>query len=214
VTPIKNSVRVTAVVVNAVYSAVLFLSGVELDSLTKKILALLPAALAAVVVVFDKWAWKWPRVRDWHHTPRVEGLWLASLTPHADSHIPEGGNRGPIEAYVVIEQTFWTISIAQFTAESASYSRTATFLRHGQSAQRTLSYLYDNDPRQEHRPRSPRHVGACELRTPRGCPSSLEGSYFTDRYTQGEMTLTLIDRTTNYVDFKAAKTHADSRTQP
>lgn len=209
-TPIKNSVRVTAVVLNAVYSAVLFVSGVELDSLIKRALALLPAALALIVVVFDKWAWKWPVVLTWAHVPRVGGLWIATLTPHAESRIPDGGNRGPIEAYVVIEQTFWTISVAQFTAESSSYSRTATFLRHGQSAQRTLSFLYDNDPRQEHRSRSPRHVGACELKTPQGSPSSLEGSYFTDRYTQGEMTLRLIDRSTNYVDFKAAKAHADS----
>lgn len=209
-TPIKNSVRMTTVVVGAVYTVVLFLSGIKLDSWEKQLLAALPTIAAAAVVLFDRWVWKIPRLLTLHHRPRLDGIWRATLTPHPSGHVPDGGKRGPFETYVVIEQSFWSIAITQFTDESNSYSRTSTFLSHGQSSQRTLSFLYDNEPRLEHRERSPRHVGACEITTPQGVPTHLEGYYFTDRFTQGEMTLDLIDRSTNFVDFTGAKTYAES----
>jgi hypothetical protein len=207
-TPIKNSVRTTAVVVGAIYTAVLFLSGVTLDSWEKQVLAALPTAAAIAVVVFDRWLWRWPWVLRLHHRPRLDGLWRASLSPSPESQIPEGGNLGPINAFIVIEQSFWSISIAQFTVESKSYSRTSTFIKHGQSDQRSLSFLYDNEPRLEHRGRSPRHVGACELTTPRGTPSQLVGYYFTDRLTRGQLKLDFVDRTINYADFDTAEAHA------
>lgn len=209
-TPIKSSVRITAVIVSAAYSVVLFLSGIELDTLDKKVLALLPGGLALMVVAYDRWVWRWMPVQRLHHRPRIDGLWKAALRPSAESHIPEGGNRGPIESYIIVEQTFWSLSVIQFTIESESYSRTSTFIKHGESSIRTLSFLYDNAPRLQHRKRSPRHVGACELRTSIGAPTTLEGSYFTDRYTQGEMSLRLVDRSINFADFASAKAHADA----
>lgn len=139
-TPIKNSVRLTTVVVGAVYTAVLFLSGIDLDSWQKQVLASLPTAASVAVVVFDRWLWRWPKLLGVHHRPRLDGIWRVSSRPHPDSHIPEGGNWAPT-GFVVIEQSFWSISISQFTKESASYSRTATFLKHGQSSQKSLSFL-------------------------------------------------------------------------
>lgn len=210
-TPYKNLVRGTAIVVGLVYSAILFVSGIELDTLTKQILALLPSLAPLAIVAYDQWIWRWSPIQKLNHRPRVEGLWKATLVPDAESHIPLEVTRGPIEVYVVIEQSYWTISITQFSKESRSYSRTSTFLKHGESNHMSLSFLYDNVPRQEHRRRSPRHVGACEFRTPQGGPTRMEGHYFTDRFTQGEMTLELVDRSTNFADFQSARDYAENK---
>lgn len=208
-TPIKNSVRYTVVAVSLVYTAVLFLSGVELDTFAKQFLALLPTLFALGVVAYDRWVWKWALGRKFHQRPQIDGLWRVTLTPNPESHIPPDGNRGPIEAYAVIDQTYWSISVAQFTEQSESYSLTSTFIARGQTNMKTLSFLYDNTPRYEHRKRSPRHSGACEISVPTGQPTAMTGLYFTDRFTQGEMVLELVDRTTNYRDFASAKAHAD-----
>jgi len=207
-TPYKNLVRGTAVVVGLVYSAVLFLSGIELDTPAKRVLALIPSIAPLAIVAYDKWVWRWKFIQKLNHRPRVDGLWKATLVPDDESHIPSEVPRGPIEVYIVIEQSYWTLSITQFSKESRSYSRTSTFIRHGESNHTSLSYLYDNVPRQEHRRRSPRHVGACEFSTPQGSPTRLEGHYFTDRYTQGEMTLELVGRSTNFADFQGAHDYA------
>ncbi|KRB80091.1 hypothetical protein ASE01_00870 [Nocardioides sp. Root190] len=209
-TTIKNSVRITALAISAIYTGVLFLSEVELDTWAKRIIAALPTIAAFAVVAYDRWLWKLGPALQLHQTPHLGGLWKATLTPHQDSHIPEGGNRGPIDAFVVVEQTFWSVSVALFTVESKSYSRTSTFIKHGESSQRSLSFLYDNEPRIEHRVRSPRHVGACEISTPRGEPTRLQGYYFTDRLTKGELVLEFVDRTSNHSDFASAQAHCQT----
>lgn len=206
-TPTANHVRITAVVLGAVYSGLLFLSGIRLDSWEKHALAILPTVSAVAVVVFDKWIWCWPILLRVHGHPRLDGLWHASLVPHGESKIPPEGNWTP-EAYVVIEASFWTTSVVLHTDQSSSFSRASTFLRRGTSSQWALSFLYDNTPRQEHQPRSWSHAGACELHVPLGAPVRLTGTYFTDRFTQGEMKLDLIDRSTNFPNFSSAEAYA------
>lgn len=199
------SARIAAVLVGLVYTAVLYVSGVTLDSGVKQSLALLPAVATAAIVAYDLWLWKWPVLRGLHSRPRIGGLWKATLQPRPESHIPEGGNRGPISAYVVIEQTFWTLSVQLFTPESASASRASRFTAKPESKYQSLSFVYENVPRPEHRARSPRHVGACELTVANSTPTRMAGEYFTDRFTAGEMRLELCDRSTGHGDYAAAQ---------
>jgi hypothetical protein len=37
----------------------------------------------------------------------------------------------------------------------------------------------------------------------------MEGHYFTDRFTQGEMTLDFVDRSTNFADYQGARDFAE-----
>ncbi|MDT7570295.1 MAG: hypothetical protein QOE05_469 [Actinomycetota bacterium] len=198
-------VRRTTVVVGAVYALALHTADVQLDTSLKKVLAYLPSAAAFVVAAFDKWIWAWPGVSRLHARPQLRGTWRVELRPDPESHIPEGGNQGPIDGYAVIEQTFWSVSVRQYTAESDSESRAMTWLTNVDASPVVLNFTYDNVPKREHRPRSPRHVGACELRMPRGKPTSVTGTYFTDRFTAGEMTLTLVGRSTDVMTFEEAE---------
>lgn len=182
-------VRFSVLVVGVVYSAVLVLAGVSLDSTFKVLLGFLPAAASGLLFIWDAIAWRMPLLHNLTHRPRIDGLWEVVLRPTAESHIPVGGNRGPITAYMVIRQSYWSLHIRQLTAESGSDSRSFFWERPFGGDVERLVFLYQNDPRAEHRTRSPRHLGTCALETASLTPAAIQGSYFTDRYTQGEMHL-------------------------
>jgi len=197
-----STVRVIAVVVGLAYGAALSIGGVQLTSLAQKIVGYFPTVAVVLAVVFDKWAWKWPGLTLVVGRPRLEGTWTVSLKPDERSHIPEGGNRGPIPGYICIEQTGFTIHITQYTKESTSDSTACKIIPNGESKERrTLGFLYRNEAKQEHQHRSPTHAGACELRVSGLEPRELEGRYWTGRFTAGDMTLSLLDRDTCYGSF-------------
>src|ERR1700712_1576451 len=99
---IAKIIRTTVVAVSSVYTLVLYLSDLQLDTIPKKLLALLPTLASLLVVVYEKWLWKLKPVLKLHSRPLLTGLWQVELQPDPDSQIPEGGNRGPIEGYIVI----------------------------------------------------------------------------------------------------------------
>lgn len=202
-----SALRLGAVITSAVYAVVLYIAGVRLQHDLKQALSYLPAALTLLTVVFDKWVWKVPLVHRLLSRPHLEGVWKVTLRPTAESHIPKGGNRGPIEAYIIIEQSYWSIHVTQHTAESSSHSVTSTFRRRADSGQQILTFVYENVPQQKHLARSPRHVGACELAIAIRMPSSISGYYYTDRYTKGDMQLELGGRKTGFEGFDSAKAY-------
>jgi hypothetical protein len=205
--PAKTA-RITVSAVSTLYAIVLYAIGIRLQDDARQILAYLPSALGILIVIFDSWAWKWPVIHNLAGRPRIDGTWIASVQPHPDSHSPAGGNRGPIQAAIMIDQRYWSIGITMLTGESASYS-TASFLRRpGDSrGRRILSYTYANEPAQEHRPRSQPHVGATQLHVSGQQPTELTGMYWTDRFTAGDLDLRLLNRHTDYPTLKAVLDH-------
>ncbi|AMY54935.1 hypothetical protein HQO44_20885 [Rhodococcus fascians] len=188
-------VRIVAVAVSAVWGAGLYLSGVDIDDSMRRLLAYIPSASVLLAVAFDLWIWKWPGVHILVGRPRMDGTWRTTIRPHQKSQIPKGGNWGPITSAVVVEQTFWTISVRLLTAESSSMSEIASLRNHGESKEQTLlTYTYRNEPRAEHRPRSAPHRGACEFTVVGRLPKYITGTYWTDRFTVGDMDLTYVDR--------------------
>jgi hypothetical protein len=207
-----TAVRYAILAVGIVYSSVLYVSGVHLDSWFKYGLALLPALGAIVLAIWDGWAWRQPTVGWLTHRPRIDGLWQVELTPTKESHIPPDGNRGPIPGFLVVKQSYWSIHLRQFTAESVSRSR-AFFWEHSDGAEaETLTFVYENVPHEQHQHRSNRHLGTCSLDTASRTPKTITGVYFTDRYTKGDMRLTLVDRTTGYSSYEEALSHASGAT--
>ena len=203
-----SSVRVTVIAVGVVYTLALKVSGVSLDSVAKQVVAALPVLAAGALVVWDLWLWRIPGLHGLTHRPRIDGLWFATLEPTVESHIPKGGNRGPIPAYLVIRQTYWSLAIRQYTRESTSDSRASFWERRSGASWETVAFLFDNTPRQRHQQRSPRHFGACQLDPTEQTPAEMTGTYFTDRYTRGDMSLTHVDRTRGYASFAAAEAYA------
>ncbi len=200
-----QSIRRGAAAASTVYGALLYLLGLHPDKEMKYALAYVPALLGYLVVVFDKWAWQWPGVHRLTGHPRLAGTWRVTLSPSPKSRIPVGGNRGPIRAYLTIEQSFWTLHATFRTAESSSRSTGATLTKTGGSGAAELSFLYENTPQVVHQQRNPRHAGACQLSAIGPSPQAMTGRYFTERLTAGDMDLTLVSRDTGYASFEQAR---------
>lgn len=208
----SKPVHYAVIGVSLVYTVVLYLAGLRLDTQFKQGLALLPGVAAAVLAAWDLILWRLPGLARLTKRPRLDGLWRAELHPTAKSHIPPGGNRGPIPAYLVISQTYWSIAVRQYTGESKSDSRASFWQLGPGAAVETLAFLYENNPEQRYQDRSPRHLGSCSLDCPSKAPKEMTGVYFTDRYTKGDMSLTLIDRSTGHPSFMAAEGHQPTTT--
>ena len=187
--------RWTAIGVSAVWAAVLFFTGLDLNDNTRRGLSYLPSIAGLLTVAFDLWLWKVPgvsRITSRHH---LWGTWKVELQPSAPALIPKGGNRGPIPGVMVIEQTYWTTAVQFYTRESGSSSISAAIVNKTDSKQaKSLLFTYTNNARQAHSHRSHQHSGTCRLDVTGTTPSSLSGTYWTDRATAGDMTLTLVDR--------------------
>lgn len=133
------------------------------------------------------------------------------MTPHPDSVIPKGGNRGPIPAFLEIKQSFWDIHLRMYTKESGSRSTATSWLPFYESSVDYLTFTYDNTPKTSESHRSMRSSGACNLTPTSLKPKEVEGTYFTDRFTKGDMNLIFVDRTSGYPSFVAASKYADSK---
>ena len=204
------AVRYAILGVGVIYTVLLFVSGVHLNTWYRYVVAALPAAGSIALAVWDVWAWRLPMLTRLTHRPRIDGLWKVELTPTGESHIPAGGNRGPISGFLVISQSYWSIYVRQFTAESASRSR-AFFWEHPDGAEaENLVFVYENVPQQQFEHRSQRHFGTCSLDIGNRGPKTITGVYFTDRYTKGDMRLTLVDRSKSQGSFEEAQSYVSS----
>ena len=200
--------RTTVITVGAAYAGAMRMSGVSLDSTAKQIVGFLPVLALGALMVWDLWLWRIPGLPRVTHRPRIDGLWSATLEPTDESHIPAGGNRGPIPAYLVITQSYWSLAVRQYTVESTSDSRAFFWARRPGASWETVAFVYDNEPQQKHQHRSPRHLGTCQFDPTESSPTQMTGTYFTDRYTKGDMTLARVDRTRGHPSFAAAEAHA------
>lgn len=192
------AIRTTAVVTSVLYALVLTVIGEPPSQSARSIVAYIPAVLALLTVAFDKWMWRWPIIHSMVGRPLVHGTWAATLTPNADSRIPEGGDRGPISAAVIIEQSYWSTHVRLMSSQSTSESTSASLGKSNHGSQHVLTYAYVNEPKQQHRPRSNPFTGAAQFRVQGKSPTQLVGTYWTDRLTCGDMYLTLHNRKTDY----------------
>jgi hypothetical protein len=208
-----RSIRWGAAAASTLYGVLLYVLGLRPDQELKYAFAYVPAAVGYAVLVFDKWAWRWPGIHKLTGHPRLDGTWRTILVTSPKSDIPTGGNRGPITTYLTIEQSYWTLHATLRTAESSSRSTNATVEKRDGSGITELRFLYENTPQVVHQPRSPVHTGACRLNVAGRKPTTLTGRYYTDRFTAGDMDLVLIGRRTDYGTFAEAAA-ADTPTAP
>jgi hypothetical protein len=154
----------------------------------------LPEVVTVFVVlrfVFTKWLWRWRgfSYKSWLvQFPDLEGTWEGELQSTWEN--PKTGQREPpIKAFLVIRQTFSTISCTMFTKEMVSFSRAAQLLKDETADAIALSFNYTSTPKAVIRERSAVHDGAADLRVVRVPQRVLEGQYWTGRCTTGDVRL-------------------------
>ena len=135
--------------------------------------------------------------------PVLTGTWRAELRSNwKDS---SGAPTRPIEGYVVIRQTLLNLSLRLLTKESSSHL-VGTEIVCSVDGQYCVSGVYRNEPRFQDRSHSQIHFGAVWLQVIDTPSQKLQGHYWTDRNTAGEMLLT--DRQKpKFQDFNSAQSY-------
>lgn len=177
------------------------------------------SGLLMALAVFDRWAWHWPIVRQLlaRSRPDLRGTWRGSLT---SSWVDPATKEpiAPLETFLVVRQTFSSLSIRLLTAESASEALAAEVVAASDATSKVV-WVYRNEPRSAARSHSEIHFGgACVNVVNSGSPSSLEGHYWTDRsgaQTTGELWFAerVSARAESYSDAQAAFARGRRRTR-
>jgi hypothetical protein len=148
------------------------------------------SALTALCLGFNLWCWRFVVFKGWLvHRPWIQGTWKVTL--QSSWVDPTTGQQiGPIEGFMVVRQSFSTLSLRLLTAESSSTTVSSAILKDADGVYRVVA-TYRNEPSAELRGvRSEIHYGALQLDVHGDIPDSLTGHYWTDRKTTGTLKLT------------------------
>jgi hypothetical protein len=191
---VNNTVQLYAQVITflVIWAIVILVSGTlapfELWTAVKAI----PTAItmyAFAALIFVKHLWRLRVFQGWIiKVPDLQGTWRGKLS--SDWINPASNQRlAPIPVILVIRQTFLSISCTMITKESTSYSTTADILYVGNNEELCLTYNYTNRPKALLRDRSAIHDGAAILKLSCKPELTLEGEFWTNRKTRGDISL-------------------------
>jgi hypothetical protein len=169
-----------------IWALLLVISGTQIGALPYK-----PWSTAVGIAVFlagllDKYAWRWRIFRSWLvSTPDIQGTWKGQLI---SNYIDQTTNLPivPRDVYLVARQTMSTISVRLVTQESASQLLGGSIVQEADDVYEVVG-LYRNTPRLLSQANSPIHHGALLLNIYGKPPNTLNGCYWTDRGTKGEL---------------------------
>lgn len=137
-------------------------------------------------MVFIGFAWKWKIFYPWLVPyPNLSGKWEGFVKSNWKEKELE-----PIPIEVTINQNFFNIQVQIKTNESRSYSIGASFDIDKERGFQQLFYTYLNTPKAGVRDRSEIHYGSTILNFDGFKVTNMDGEYWTDRETTGEINLT------------------------
>jgi hypothetical protein len=130
-------------------------------------------------------AWKWRIFYPWLVPfPNLSGDWEGFIKSNWKEKEPD-----PIPITVKIKQSFFNIQVQIKTNESRSYSIGASFDIDEERGVQQLFYSYLNTPKASVRERSEIHYGSTVLNFEGFKVTKMDGQYWTDRETTGEIIL-------------------------
>lgn len=136
-------------------------------------------------MIFIAWAWKWKIFYPWLVPfPNLSGNWEGTIKSNWKEKELE-----PIPIDVSITQNFFNIQVRIKTNESRSYSIGASFDIDNERGFQQLFYTYLNTPKAGVRDRSEIHYGSTILNFDGFNVTKMDGEYWTDRETTGEIKL-------------------------
>jgi len=136
-------------------------------------------------MLFIAWAWKWKIFYPWLVPfPNLSGNWEGTIKSNWKEKELE-----PIPIEVSITQNFFNVQVRIKTKESRSFSIGASFDIDNERGFQQLFYTYLNTPKAGVRERSEIHYGSTILNFDGFKVTKMDGEYWTDRETTGEITL-------------------------
>ncbi len=170
----------------ALWGTLLLLEGVAVHSAWLRPFSTVVGVLLLLLVAFDLWAWRLRFLRGWFvPRPDIRGTWHVEL--RSDWKDPATNEVvAPITAYLVVRQTFSSLSMRLVTSESASELVGAQITKAEDGTYRVTG-VYRNEPKLSVRERSPIHYGAIVVDVLGDPVKELVGYYWTYRSTRGEI---------------------------
>lgn len=155
-----------------------------------------------IIGAFDRWIWRWPFLHPWFvGIPNLEGTWKGEIL--SDWADPQTGQQIlPIEAFLAVRQTFSSIRLYLITRSSSSELLAGSIVQNPDGTH-TIFGTYRNTPRISERSVSSIHHGAVRLNVRGKQRPILDGDYWTDRLTRGELRFESRTRALHY-DFDQA----------
>jgi len=188
----------------AIWAVALLVTGQKLSSDLLRPLSTVTGIVVLLAMAFELWLWKLPFLNGWLvKRPVLTGTWRAELRSNWKD--AGGASIPPIEGYAVIRQTFLNLSLRLLTKESNSHL-IGTEIVCSVDGLYCLAGVYRNEPRYDDRSHSSIHYGAVWLRVINTPENMLEGHYWTDRRTAGEMKLS-DRRKPRFEDFTSAQAY-------
>lgn len=170
------------------WTVVLYVNHEAIKSAWLQSLSTVITIVLYAVMAFDLWLWKIPLLHGWFvKRPVIDGTWKVEIRSNWKNPAT-GAGIGPVEGYMVIRQTFSTLSLRLLTEESSS-ELVGTEIVCSADGLYCVSGVYRNEPRFQVRERSAIHYGAVWLRIIDEPLMKVIGHYWTDRETAGEMEL-------------------------
>ena len=143
---------------------------------------------AIIVLAFEKYMWSWIIFRGWlSRTPNYRGVWKVRFL---SSWVDPITNKlvGPLDGFAQIDQTATTICMRMYTSKARSKS-IAHSIRLDQEVF-TIALVYENKPSIRLREtQSSMHLGSVTFQSRGYFPDVLNGEYWTERKTTGEIKL-------------------------
>lgn len=184
----KTQTKIAVGIAAVVWFLVALFTGEGVSTTALRTVTLAGSIATILLLLYDRFIWKWSVVRAFTGKPVVAGTWRGTL--QSDYMRPgESAPVAPISTVIRVKQTNSTLSVTLFTAESQSVTEQGALYREADDRWR-MSWIYVNDPRASVQHMSQQHRGVCDLYLSGKDGESLAGKYFTSRKTTGEMTLT------------------------
>lgn len=184
----QTRLRIAAYVVTGIWSVALLATGVHLTGVWPRVVTSAPLVVLLGFALFDNWLWRMNGIAKLVRRPLLAGTWQGDLVSLRSDDGGSESSHPPIPIFMVIRQTYLTLSLTMISAESKSRSIGAV-LQRDEPGDYTVFYHYDNTPAMKFRERSPRHSGGATIGVPGLVPVTLTGEYWTDRRTRGHFEL-------------------------
>lgn len=189
---VKHNIRIFAFAILGlafIVYATIFLCTQNLDSIDfHKALTHISTTISINIIlwmIFIAWAWKLKIFYPWLVPfPNLSGDWEGTVKSNWKEKELE-----PIPIEVSITQNFFNVQVRIKTKESRSYSIGASFDIDKERGLQQLFYTYLNTPKSSVRERSEIHYGSTILNFDGFKVTQMDGEYWTDRETTGEIIL-------------------------
>ncbi len=188
--PMRTQVSLIIALAVGLWIAALRINGTEIHLTLLAPFGMAVSTVTAIAIFFEKVAWKWPLINGLLvHRPTLAGTWRTELL---SSYPDEDGNPIKKTVFVVIQQSLRTLSVRMYTDKARSFSIAESIRSREVDDLFELAIVYQNIPEIKHRQDAGDgriHFGALHLTDITQRPASITGPYWTDRNTNGQLTL-------------------------